>query len=166
MDATLKRLIALLKQECDLYRSLLGLIDQEKDAAAQADVDALNETGVEKEIILLEIQKAEAKRSELLAELAPKLGLPAENLTLSAITRRAEEPLAGNLRDVSQIFLSVLSRVQSANQRNKKIFEHSLELLRGSFNWLHELTSPNTVYFSSGNIRGAKSTGKCVRSEV
>jgi len=166
MDATLEQLIALLNQECELYRSLLGLIDQEKEAAARSDVDALNETGAEKELILMEIQNQESKRSGLLTELAPKLGLPPEDLTLNRISQLADEPLAGDLRGISQEFWSVLSGVQSANQRNKQIFEHSLELLRGSFNRLHELMSPNTVYYRSGNIQSYKSTGKCVRSEI
>jgi len=166
MDGILEQLIALLHQECEFYRSLLGLFDQEKAAAARSDLDALIETGAEKELILLEIQKKEAKRSELLAELAPKLGFPTQDLTLSRLSQVADEPLAGSLRGVSQEFWSVLSRVQSANQRNKQIFEHSLELLRGSFNRLHELMSPNTVYYRSGNIRNYKSTGKCVRSEI
>ncbi len=166
MNSTIEQLIGLLKQECDLYRSLQGVLDQEKEAAARSDVHALNETVIEKETILFEIHKKEEKRCQLMAELAEKPGYDLQDLTLSRISQLVDEPFAGNLRRVSEDFLSVLSRVQSANQRNKQIFEHSLELLRGSFNRLNELMTPNTVYYRSGNIQNAKSTGKCVCSEI
>ena len=166
MNSTLEKLIELLKQESDLFRSLQGAFDQEKEAAARSDVKALNEMGIEKEIILLEIQKKEKMRCQLVAGLAKTLGYAVQDLTLSRISQLADEPFAGDLRRVSKDFLSVLSGVQSANQRNKQIFEHSLELLRGSLNRLNELMVPNTVYYRSGNIQSIKSTGKCVCSEI
>jgi flagellar biosynthesis/type III secretory pathway chaperone len=166
MNLTLEQLIGLLKQESDLYRSLQGVIDQEKEAAARSDVNALNETGIEKEKILFEIQKKDEMRCQLVAGLAKKLGYAVQDLTLSRISQLVDEPLAGDLRRVSKDFLSVLSRVQSANQRNRQIFEHSLDLLRGSFNRLNELMAPNTVYYRSGNIQSTKSTGKCICSEI
>ncbi len=166
MNSTLEQLIGLLKQESDLYRSLQGVLDQEKEAAARSDIQALNETGIEKETILSEIQKKEERRCQLVAGLAEKLGYAVQDLTLNRISQLVDEPFAGNLRQVSEDFLSVLSRVQSANQRNEQIFKHSLELLRGSFNRLNELMTPNTVYYRTGNIQSTKSTGKCVSSEI
>ena len=166
MNSTLEQLIGLLKQESDLYRSLQGVLDQEKEAAARSDIQALNETGNEKETILSEIQKKEERRCQLVAGLAHKLGYAVGDLTLNRISQLVDEPFAGNLRQVSEDFLSVLSRVQSANQRNEQIFMHSLELLRGSFNRLNELMTPNTVYYRSGDIQSTKSTGKCVSSEI
>ena len=166
MNSTLEQLIGLLKQESDLYRSLHGVLDQEIEAATRSDIHALNETGIEKETMLFEIQKKEAQRCQLVAGLAEKLGYAVQDLTLNRISQLVDEPFAGNLRQVSEDFLSVLSRVQSTNQRNKQIFEHSLELLRGSFNRLNELMTPNAVYYRSGNIQRTKSTGKCVCSEI
>ncbi len=166
MNSTLDQLTGLLRQETGLYRSLLVVIDQEKEAAVQSDVNALNETGMDKEKHLFEIQKKERRRRLLVANLAEKLGYADPDLTLSKISQLVEEPQAGNLRRVSQDLLSVLSRVQAANLRNKQIFEHSLGLLRGSFNLLNELMTPTTVYYRTGNIQSTKSTGKCVCSEI
>jgi flagellar biosynthesis/type III secretory pathway chaperone len=166
MNSTLDQLIALLKQETGLYRSLLVVINQEKKAAVRSDVNALNETGIEKEKILLELQKKEAQRRQLVAGLAETLGYAVQDLTLSQISQLVDEPLAGSLRLVSKDLLSVLSQLQTANQRNQQIFEHSLELLRGSFNMLNELLTPNTVYYRTGNIQSTKSTGKCVCSDI
>lgn len=166
MNSTLDQLIGLLRQEAGLYRSLLDVIDQEKEAAVRSDVTALNQAGIDKEAHLLEIQNKEKRRGQLVARLAEEQGVAAADLTLTKISQRVNEPQAGNLRRVSQDFLALLTEVQAANRRNKQIFEHSLELLRGSFNRLNELMSPNTVYFRTGNVQSAKSTGKCVCSEI
>jgi flagellar biosynthesis/type III secretory pathway chaperone len=102
----------------------------------------------------------------VVAGLAEKLGYAAPKLTLTGISQLVAEPHAGNLRRVSIEILSVLSQVQAANLRNKQIFEHSLELLKGSLNRLNDLVTPNTVYYRTGNIQSTKSTGKCVCSDI
>ena len=166
INSALEQLIGLLKQETGFYRSMQVVIDQEKEAAVRSDVTALNETGIEKEKILLKLQKMENQRCQLVAALAEKLGYAVQDLTLTKISQLVDEPLAGSLRLVSKDFLSVISQLQAANQRNQQLFEHSLELLRGSFNMLNELLTPNAVYYRTGNIQSTKATGKCVCSEI
>ena len=166
IGSTIKQLIGILNQETGLYRSMLVIIDQEKAAAVRSDLTALDEMGINKNKILFDLQKKEAKRRQLVAGLAEKLGYAVEALTLSRISQVVDEPLAGNLRLVRQDFLSVISQLQAANQRNKQIMEHSLTLLRNSFNLLDKLKTPNTVYYRTGNIQHTKSTGNCVCSEI
>jgi len=166
MNSTLDQLIGLLRQESRLYRSLLVVIDQEKEAAVRSDVNALNQAGIDKENYLAEIKIKEKGRRQLVAHLAAERGVAAADLTLSRLSDGADNPQAAILRRVSREFLSLLRQVQAANRRNRQIVEHSLALLRGSFNLLNELMTPNMVYYRSGNIQSAKSTGKCVSSEV
>lgn len=166
MNSTLDQLIGLLRQESGLYRSLLVVIDQEKEAAVRSDVEGLNQAAIDKEKHLLEIRSKEKARGQLIARLAALKGIAGADLTLSRICDLAEEPRAAVLKRLSQDFLSLLNRVQTANRRNQQIVEHSLQLLRGSFNLLNELMTPNTVYYRTGNIQNVKSTGKCVHSEI
>ena len=166
IDSTLAQLIGLLKQETNLYRSMQIVIDQEKETAVRSDLNALNETGIKKKKILAELQKKEEKRHQLVADLAEQLGYAVQVLTLSKISQLVDEPFAENLRLVRQDFLSVVSQLQAANERNKQIFKHSLELLRGSYNLFNELLTPHTVYYRTGNFQNPKSTGKCVSSEI
>ena len=166
MNSTVDQLIELFRQESELYRTLLVVIEREKDAALQPDLNALNEAGIDKEKHLLEIHKKEQRRRHLVACLAEDHGVAAADLTLTKISQKESEPQAGNLRRVGQEFSTVLTQVQAANLRNQRIVEHSLALLRGSFNMLNELMAPNTVYYRSGNIQRAKSTGTCVSSAI
>ena len=166
MKLKLEQLIELLQQETGLYRSMQSTIDREKEAAIRSDLTALNESGLEKEEILLALNQMEDKRRELVTGLAEKLGCDIQDLTLNRISQLVDEPFAGRLRRLNKEFASVLNQLQLANRRNKQIIEHTLALLKGSFNILNELLTPKSVYHRTGNIQNAKSTGKCVCSEI
>ena len=76
------------------------------------------------------------------------------------------EPSAGRLSQAGTDLSKVLNVVKDANHRNKQLFVHSLELLRGSFNLLGELTQSDMVYYRTGNIQRTYQTGKCVNGEI
>ncbi|MBT8366056.1 MAG: flagellar protein FlgN [Deltaproteobacteria bacterium] len=163
---TLDQLLGLLEQQSGHYRSLLVFMEHEKNAALSSDLNALNEVGVEKEKILVECQDLEEKRLQLVTDLAKSLGYAGGELNLKMISQLVAEPYAGRFRRTSTELLTVLSQLQEANQRNKQLFMHSLDLLRGSFNLLSELQASNTIYYRTGNIQNCKSTGKCVCSNI
>lgn len=164
--STLEQLLGLLKQQSDQYRSMLVFMEHEKNAALSSDLNALNEVGVEKEKILVKCQWLEEKRRQLVTDLAKSLGYSVGVLNLKMISQLAAEPYAGRFRQASTEFLAVLSQLQEANQRNRQFFEHSLDLLRSSFNLLSELQTSSTIYYRTGNIRNSKSAGKCVCSDI
>ena len=112
------------------------------------------------------LQESDAERHRLVTRLAASLKCPLQELTLKKLSQLVDEPFAGRLRRASTNLSSVVARVREANQLAKQLFEHSQSLLRSAFNVLNELLSPNTVYYSSGNIRSSNSTGKCVCSDV
>ena len=162
----LEQLISLLTQETEIYRSMLDVVDREKDAAVRSDLDALQQSAFEKENLIAEIHQKETLRRQCVLDLAAGLGLSDQDLTLTQIIHGVDEPFAGALRRVSDNFSQVLKKLQTANERNKLIVEHSLTLLRGSFQLLNELLTPSTVYYRTGNLQSLKSTGKCVCSEI
>ena len=162
----LEQLIKLLKQETEIYRCMLDVVDREKEAAVRSNLDALRQTAVEKENLISQIHQKEGLRRQTVLDLAVTLGIADRDLTLTRISHEVDEPFAGRLRRVSEHFAAVLKKLQTANERNKLIVEHSLALLRGSFNLLNGLVAPGTVYYRTGNIQCSKSTGKCVRSEI
>ncbi len=166
LNLMLEQLLGLLSRETGLYHSVLAVIDKEKQAAAGSELNALNEAGMEKENILAALRKSDEQRRRLVTCLAGELGYPLQDLTLKKLSQLVDEPLAGRLRQASTDLLSVLSRVQEANRGTKKLFEHSLALLRGAFNLLNELLSSNTVYYRTGNIHRSNSTGKRVCSDI
>jgi len=166
LNLMLEKLLKVLTRETQQYRSMLAVIDKEKEAAVRAELMTLNEASVEREMIISALQESDQKRRRLVAELAENLAYPAKDLTLKRLAQLVAEPFAGRLRQASADLRFEVSRVKDANQRTQQIFEHSLELLRGTLNLLNDLHASNTVYYRTGVVRGSHPIGRCVCSDI
>ena len=160
------QLLDILSQETEMYRAMSTVLNKEKDAAIQSEIIALNEAEIEKENILVALGLLERQRRNLVTDLADTLGYPAQDIRLTQIVQIVAEPLAGRLRQARSDLSDLLESVQAANQRNKQLFEHSREILRGSFNLLSELRAPNPIYYRTGTIQNTAAAGKCVCDEI
>ena len=98
--------------------------------------------------------------------MAEALGYPPRDFTITMISQLVGEPFGRRLSQAGTDLSAVLNTVKDANHRNKQLFEHSLELLRGSFNLLSELTRSDMVYYRTGNMQRTYQTGKCVNGEI
>ena len=165
-DEILEQLLDVLHRETELYQAMSSVMDKEKDAALQSELIALNEAGIEKENILVAIGFLEDHRRELVTSLADNLNHPGQDLTLTVISQLVEEPFAGRMKQVSSDLSALLETLQVANQRNRQLFEHSLALLRGSFNLFSELRPSSPIYHRTGAIQNTHTSGRCVCDEI
>ena len=166
MDLMINELLAVLEQERDLYRAMLTEIDKESKASVRLDINAMTKAGKEKEEILAKLKLIEEERLRVVGELGDASGYPSQDVTLTMISQLVEEPVARRLIEAGTELATVLSAVKNANHRNKQLFEHSQDLLRGSFNLLTELTRSDMVYYRNGNMQKTYQTGKCVNGEI
>jgi flagellar biosynthesis/type III secretory pathway chaperone len=166
MDLTINQLVRVLERTSELYRSMLTVIDRESKAAVRSDLNALIQAEKEKENILVKVRLIEEERIRLVRDIAETLGYPPRGVTITIISQLVGEPLAGRLSQAGTNLSMMLNTVKDANHRNKQLFEHSLELLRSSFNLLSELTRSDMVYYRTGNMQRSYQTGKCVNGEI
>ena len=162
----IEQLLDILSRETELYQAMSTVLNKEKDAAIQSELIALNEAEIEKENIVVALGLLEGQRRNLVTSLADTLGYPAPDINLTQISQMVAEPFAGRLKQAKSDLSALLESVQAANQRNKQLFEHSRELLRGSFNLLSELKAPNPIYYRTGTIQNTSASGKCVCDEI
>ena len=166
MKDSLTQLLDVLSRETELYQAMSTVMNKEKDAAIQSELIALNEAQIEKENILVALGLLEGQRRDLIATLADTLGHSARNMNLRKIAQMVGEPFAAQLTKARSDLSTVLETVQEANQRNRQLFEHSRELLRGSINLLSEMGSTNPIYHRTGAIQSTSASGKCVCDEI
>ena len=162
----LAQMLDILRRETELYQAISEVMDKEKDAALQSNLIDLNQAGIEKENILVALGLLEKQRRDLLSDLAGMLGYPDRELNLSRISQLVDEPFAGQLQQARLDLTTIVESVQASNRRNKQIFEHSRELIRGSFNLLSEMVASNQIYYRTGAIQSTSSVGKCVSDEI
>ncbi|MBE9544444.1 MAG: flagellar protein FlgN [Proteobacteria bacterium] len=165
-EEMLEQLLGVLSRETELYQAMSTVMNKEKDATIQSELIALNETQIEKENILVALGLLEGQRRNIVTSLADTLGFPARDMNLTKISQLVGEPFAGRLKQARFDLSALLESVQAANQRNRHLFEHSRELLRGSFNLLSELKAPNPIYYRTGAIQNTSVSGKCVCDKI
>jgi len=145
---------------------MTAVMDKEKDAAIKSELIALNEAGIEKENILVALGFLEDRRRELVKDLADIFEYSGDDLNLTVISQWVGEPFANRLTKASARLKTLLETLQDTNQRNRQLFEHSLELLRGSINVLSDLHTSGPVYYSTGALQNTGTAGRCVSDEI
>ena len=166
MKDSLTQLLDVLSRETELYQAMSTVMNKEKDAAIKSELVALNEAQIEKENILVALGLLERQRRNLVASLAHTLGQSTRDMNLTKITELVGEPFAGRLKQAKSNLSAVLATVQDANQRNRQLFEHSRNLVRGSINLLTEIGPTNPIYYRTGAVQTTSASGKCVCDEI
>lgn len=158
--------LGLLEQQTELFQVLLTVIDDERNAVIAANLEKLNEAGKIKENLLLKLRILEEQRKHLLAKLADHLHQPVEALTLAELSQLVAEPYAHRLAGCRSMLAELIRKIRKANEDNRDLFAHSLNLVKSSINLINNLMSSSPVYFRTGNIHRRDHTGKILYSEV
>ena len=166
LNGLLNELSGLLHQETELYGALLALMDNEKQAVIATNSEKLNESTKVKENLLLKLRILDEQRFHLLRKVADLLGEPGETLNLKKLSQMVQAPHASRLERCRTRLVSLIANIQAANQRNRDLFSHSLELVKGSMNLLNNLMASSPVYYRTGDIQQRDQTGKILHGEV
>ena len=166
MEHLLEKLLGLLEHATDLYQSLFAVVQLEKDAVIGLNLQQLNQACKTKDNLLLKLRIIEEQREQLMDNLASELGRSPQEISLTQLSQWVEEPYAGRLRACSTELLSLIQTLQEANQQNKDLLSHSLELIQGSYNLLNNAMADNPVYYRRGDVQKYGQTGKLLCSEI
>lgn len=166
MEHLLKKLVELLEHATELYQSLFAVVEQEKDAVVGLNLQQLNQACKAKDNLLLKLRILEEQREQLMDKLASELGCSPQEISLTQLSQWVEEPYAGMLRERSTDLLLLIQTLQEANQQNKSILTHSLELIQGSYNLLNHAMTASPVYYRGGDVQNNGQTGKLVCGDI
>ena len=166
MEHLLKKLLGLLEHATELYQSLFAVVQQEKDAVVGLNLHQLNHACKAKDNLLLKLRILEEQREQLMDKLASELNCSPQEISLTQLSQWVEEPYAGMLRERSTDLLSLIQTLQEANQQNKALLSHSLELIQGSYNLLNNAMATSPVYYRRGDVQGNGQTGKLVCGDI
>jgi flagellar biosynthesis/type III secretory pathway chaperone len=166
MEHLLKKLLGLLEHATELYQSLFAVVQQEKDAVVGLNLHQLNHACKAKDNLLLKLRILEEQREQLMDKLASDLNCSPQEISLTQLSQWVEEPYAGMFRKCSTDLLSLIQTLQEANQQNKALLSHSLELIHGSYNLLNNAMSTSPVYYRRGDVQGNGQTGKLVCGDI
>ena len=166
MEHLLEKLLGLLEHATELYQSLFAVVQQEKDAVVGLNLQQLNQACKAKDNLLLKLRILEEQREQLMDKLASDLNCSPQEISLTQLSQWVEEPYAGRLRERSTDLLSLIQKLQEANQQNKFLLSHSLELIQGSYNLLNNAMAASPVYYRRGDVQNKRPTGKLVCGDI
>jgi len=158
--------LELLLDQTELYRSLLSVLREEKAAITESSLETLNNKIIQKEALILKIQKLEDRRLRMLDRLGDSLDYPAQDLTLKKISLLAEEPYSSRLGICRSNLLSLTEKAREVNHINESLLAHSIELVRGSMSMLNNFMGFNAVYYRTGKIQNNEKNGRVFSDEI
>jgi len=159
-------ILNLLEAETDIYRSLLGVLNRERDAVVDSRFEELNEASKEKENLLLQIRILEEQRIQITEKLAGMFECPTWDLTLSRLSALVEKEYAVQL-DKYRTNMSVLIRdIENLNNQNRELVSHSLDLVNGSISILERLMASERIYHNTGQLQSRNYSGRVFSGEV
>lgn len=154
----MENLIEVLNGESSEYEGLLELSKQKTSCIVKADLEGLQKITDEEQEWLTRLHHLEKKRVETTADIANVLNKDVTTLKLTNLiemlaARPAEQK---QLADAVEHLQSVVHEMQTVNERNRELIQHSLELVEFDMNLLQSLkAAPQTANYN----RGAYSAG-------
>ena len=156
----------LLNGEAALYRELLSVLEDERNAIIRSNVGELGKTGKEKEKLLHKIRTIDEQRQIMIKDLAQSLRCSHHGLTITKLAELVETPYAVRFKRLCSNLLPLAKTVRDVNDGNKALLRHSVELVRSSFAFLNSLITANAVYHRSGKMEQYHQSGKVLRGSV
>jgi hypothetical protein len=97
MERLLNNLIGLLEHAAELYQSLFAVVQNEKNAVVDLDLQQLNEACKAKDNLLLKLRILEEQREQIMVRMADEIGCSPQGLTLTQLSLLVDESYARKL---------------------------------------------------------------------
>ncbi len=158
----MENLIEVLNGESSEYEGLLELSKQKTSYIVKADLENLQKITDEEQEWLGRLQRLEKKRVETTADIANVLNKDVTTLKLTNLiemlaARPAEQK---QLADAVERLQSVVREMQTVNERNRDLIQHSLELVEFDMNLLQAMkAAPQTANYNKGAYSAGNTMG-------
>lgn len=150
MDHVLSSLIKLVEREVQAFRELLDLLTQQRDCIIDRRMDALRSTVEQEEALIEETRELERQRKEQVEVLSDRLGSPGQTMTLAQIIEVVEGTYALRLSELRDSLLTMMRKLQVANERNRFLIEHALSYVDHHIRLLTGQGPEGTPYTQQG----------------
>jgi flagellar biosynthesis/type III secretory pathway chaperone len=152
MHGLTAELIGLLREEIEQYRRLFSLVRRERGRIVKGELLGIHEMVQKKEAVTRELTRLAVCRRSVLDQLADTLGESREELTLARLVKLSPGETGELLRGLLDEFRLVVGRLVAANDVNRTLLNHSLEMVEGSLALFRTLATPNPTYGSGGRV--------------
>lgn len=160
----MKKLTDILNQELDSSNRFLILLDDQHRQLVCRDLEGLNKTNAELDLLCNRISDFEKKRQKIVENISERMKLNPDNLTLSDILSRLDGISSKSLQQLREAILDVHRRIEEKRKRNEFLIEKSRYLITKSMKILSSRPSP--VYSRPGQTIVKNHEGKVINRAI
>ncbi len=144
---SLQAITSILKEQIDSYKTLLDLLQRERDCLVNIDAEKVEEISKEKDTIVIRLRLLEEERLRLTKEFAEENGIFG-GINLDGLWMLTKNDIFPTLR--SQI-LSLLQSIEEMNEFNRVLTDRSITHLKTSANFFSSFT-PELAHKTKGTL--------------
>lgn len=156
MNELLDRLIQNLEQEKDIYKELLEISEQKKQAIMGNKIKELEKIVQTEQEHIACISGLENKRQEIIYTIAAEKKLAPENITISTLISWAPKETAHRLEVIKREFEQIIERQKDLNRINERLLKINLEYVNFAINFLTGSHGSASTYGEKGQAAKAQ----------
>lgn len=153
MDQLTERFVQLLNQTEIHYRSLLPIIDEEKEAAITSDIDRLTAASFEKQSTIDQIKQLDEQLKVIAQQLAMRYQIASKGVTLSILAEHMPAQYSHKILQLNHKLNDVAKKVQVSNEECSTLVQHCIRLVQSTLGFFQHWMGCGNVYGATGNIR-------------
>ena len=159
-------LVEILKEEIQLYRTLIDLLQQEQKSLIQTEMETLEELLKKKETLFLQIKLQEECRMTLIQKISSDLQLEEKEIILSRLIEVCDNPCSSELKQCQHELKGLVASVTDLTEMNARLIGGSLEFLKGSLSLLNSMLGGAPGYQQDGRIVAGTDTANVINQKV
>lgn len=161
-----ERLLTNLDRELSVQQSLLQLLEEERATLTLASTEAIEETNVRKEALLIKAQENTADQRDIIDQICSVAGWAGKKVNLSGLIGMAsDETTANKLRGRQQALTNIVDTIRINNRRNKELIQAALEDVQGFLRLIQNMVSPGGNYQKTGQLSLNSTQGSLIYRE-
>jgi flagellar biosynthesis/type III secretory pathway chaperone len=140
-------LIDLLAQEEAIYRDMLVLLDEEREAMLRMRVDQVMRLTSRKETFVLRVKALDESRKMLARRLAAALGMPSDQVTVTRLCDSAPAGVAKRLAAAGAQLRHAVGACKAKNDANGQTAACGMKVIAGAMDHLIAHADPTGVVY-------------------
>lgn len=152
MASLMQELLDTLKEQNNIYQSLLDIASKKKVSIIENDINSLQSFVKEENVYVGRNQRLEKKRIELFKDIAMVLGKNKELSLKEIIECMKGQDGEKELIEIREQMLDILPKLKSLNNQNQELIQMSIDYVDFSINMIRSTNANSPTYYDlSGN---------------
>ena len=162
-----RTLLSQLGQKTLIYDQLIKLLEEEWEGISKYSYEKVQAALNKKQTLVLKMQVLEENRLEVVEELAKRLDLSIQDLTLKKLISAIDHPVSAKLMERRKILLGQIKKINDLNDQNEGLVDASSLSIKKSLAFLHKVQDISEApYHSDGNLKKSSTEVRMLSMEV